>query len=369
MKRKTLVSSIVSVGLSGGALYLALRNVPLSQLVNYMGSIRLGWVVPSALLVWFTFILRGFRWRIILQPSRRLDFWPVYHPLMIGFMINCILPGRIGEVARPAILYRRERVPFTTGLATVATERVMDAAMLILFLVAVMCSVKIRPDIALKFGSHTLNRDTLVSLGNGLMRLSLVLLAGIVLVAIDATRMRLIAMIRWLSRAATVAGEDAGRWVERRIVQPLVGILANVAEGFRLLKDPARLFACLVLTGVIWFLSAVAYYLVALGCPGIHLNLLELGAVMIIICFFIALPSVPGFWGIWEAGGVFALALFGIGARDAAGYTLINHAVQVFPVILAGLASAVVTGVNIRQAARVTDPGHLPPPSTAGNGA
>ena len=28
---------------------------------------------------------------------------------------------------------------------------------------------------------------------------------------------------------------------------------------------------------------------------------------MIIICFFIALPSVPGYWGIWEAGGVFAL--------------------------------------------------------------
>ena len=68
---------------------------------------------------------------------------------------------------------------------------------------------------------------------------------------------------------------------------------------------------------------------------------------MIIICFFIALPSVPGFWGLWEVGGVFALALFGISTSDAAGYTLANHAVQMFPVILIGLGSAVATGVNI----------------------
>jgi uncharacterized membrane protein YbhN (UPF0104 family) len=70
---------------------------------------------------------------------------------------------------------------------------------------------------------------------------------------------------------------------------------------------------------------------------------------MIIICFFIALPSVPGFWGIWEAGGVFALVLFGVSSKDAAGYTLVNHAIQMFPVIIVGLVSAMVTSINILQ--------------------
>jgi hypothetical protein len=87
----------------------------------------------------------------------------------------------------------------------------------------------------------------------------------------------------------------------------------------------------------------------ALGCPGIGLSFIELSAVMVIVCFFIALPSVPGFWGVWEAGGVFALALFGVSSRDAAGFTLANHAIQVFPVIFIGLISAVVTGINIWQ--------------------
>ncbi|MGD8369796.1 MAG: lysylphosphatidylglycerol synthase domain-containing protein, partial [Desulfobacterales bacterium] len=88
------------------------------------------------------------------------------------------------------------------------------------------------------------------------------------------------------------------------------------------------------------------------GCPGIGLSVFELTAVMVIVCFFIALPSVPGFWGLWEAGGVFALALFGVPSKEAAGFTLVNHVVQMFPVILVGLVSAMVTGVNIVQVSR-----------------
>ena len=70
---------------------------------------------------------------------------------------------------------------------------------------------------------------------------------------------------------------------------------------------------------------------------------------MVIVCFFISLPSVPGWWGLWEAGGVFALSLFGVTAQEAAGFTLANHAIQVIPVIIAGLVSAMLLSVNIRQ--------------------
>jgi hypothetical protein len=103
------------------------------------------------------------------------------------------------------------------------------------------------------------------------------------------------------------------------------------------------------LTLVIWALHAFSYYLFALGCPGITLTFLELTAVMIIICFFISLPSAPGYWGLWEAGGVFGMLLFGVSAREAAGFTLASHAIQLFPVIIAGLVSAFITGVNIWQ--------------------
>jgi len=68
---------------------------------------------------------------------------------------------------------------------------------------------------------------------------------------------------------------------------------------------------------------------------------------MVIICIFIALPSVPGFWGLWEAGGIFALTLFSVSTKIAAGYTLANHAIQLLPILIIGIASAIMISVNI----------------------
>jgi uncharacterized membrane protein YbhN (UPF0104 family) len=91
--------------------------------------------------------------------------------------------------------------------------------------------------------------------------------------------------------------------------------------------------------------------MVALGCPGINLSFLELYATMVILCFFISLPSAPGFWGIWEAGGVFGLLIFGVPAKEAAGFTLANHVIQMIPVVIVGLIAAIITGVNVVQIA------------------
>jgi hypothetical protein len=43
------------------------------------------------------------------------------------------------------------------------------------------------------------------------------------------------------------------------------------------------------------------------------------------------------------------MLLFGVSESEAAGYTLANHAVQIVPVVLVGLVSAWISGVNIRQ--------------------
>ena len=49
--------------------------------------------------------------------------------------------------------------------------------------------------------------------------------------------------------------------------------------------------------------------------------------------------------------------MFGVDTDDAAGYTLANHAVQIFPVIIAVLISAVLTGMRIKKILKIS---HLP---------
>lgn len=348
MNKNVILSFFLGAIISVIALYFAFRNVPFAELMSYLRAINYIWIIPSVVFVFLSFICRAFRWQIILQSSHRIRYWHAFHPMMIGFMLNCILPARLGELARPAVLLKKDDVPYTTGLATVATERVFDLLILIILFTFVFMHVRIDPNLEIPFGAYKLNKDTLEAVGSGMIKIFLILIVGIIIISIDFTQKIIIRTIMFFASLFSFLGPAGEQKIAKYIVSPLIHIIENIAAGFVLVKDFKRMFLCLVISGIIWFINAASYYVMALGCPGLGLSAFEITAVMLIICFFIALPSVPGFWGLWEAGGVFALSLFSIPAKDAAGFALASHAVQMFPVIIIGLVSALLYGINLR---------------------
>jgi uncharacterized protein (TIRG00374 family) len=356
MKRNLTISLFAGVFLSAAALFLAFRNVPISELLHYFGSIDYFWIIPSIGLALFSFILRVYRWQIILGSAKKIGFWRAFHPLMIGFAVNCILPGRLGEMVRPVVLKKRDNVPMTTGLATVLTERVFDIGLLVVLFAVVLSTVQIRSDLHIEFGPYRLNRGILEAISDGMMKLCFLLAVGVLAVSFSGTREIINRLIARMPDLFFFLNRDWQEKIRRFLSKPLIRIVENVAEGFSLVRYPKKMILCLGLSVMVWYSAAVSVYLMTLGCPGVRgLSFLESTAMLIIICFFIALPSVPGFWGLWEAGGVFALSLFGISSQDAAGFTLANHAIQMIPVILVGMVSAVITGINILKVAYEPD--------------
>ena len=264
-------------------------------------------------------------------------------------MINCVLPGRLGEIARPIILQKKEKIPFTTGLATVAAERIFDICLLLILFIVTISAIQIRPDVNVAFGKYHLNRATLDIIFGGMLKLGIVLIAGIILITIGKVRDFFYGIIRFLPNLVFFVGQNIKKAIQQKFCDPLIGIIENIAQGFTLIRYPKKIILCSILSFLIWGLLAFSYYIFSLGSPGINLTFFELSVVMVIICFFIALPSVPGWWGLWEAAGVFAMSLFGVSSKEAAGFTLANHALQIFPVIIVGLVSAMILSVNIRQ--------------------
>jgi len=355
MKKTASFSLSIGLAVSIAALYLAFRNVPFSDLVAYLKSINYLWIIPTILLALAGFTLRVYRWQLILESSQPVGFWQAFHPLMIGFMLNCILPGRVGEVARPIILQQKEQVPFSTGLATVAAERTFDAMILLLLFSWMLTVVQIDPVMEIHFGGYVLNKTLLISAAKGITRLSLLLLAGIVMVALETSRNWINRLFLGIPKLFFFTSQAFQEQVYQRFSLVLVRFTLSFSRGFLLLKEPWKMAGCFGLSLLIWGLNVLSYYTMTLGAPGVELSFAELSVVMVIVCLFISIPSAPGFWGIWEAGGVFALALFGVSAKDAAGFTLANHAVQMFPVIVVGIGSAIVTGVNVWQVSREVD--------------
>jgi uncharacterized protein (TIRG00374 family) len=335
--------------LSAAALYFAFKKVPFSELFEYLASINYYWVLPAVLITLVSFVLRAVRWRIILLTAKRIRVARAFHPMMIGFMINCVLPGRLGEVARPVLLLKEEKIPFATGLATVVAERIFDICFLILLFVFTAATLRIDPGKDVVFAQYHLNGETLQAIFNGMLKLGLVFVAGILMFSINRVRRLIYGAVMYTPTLFFFAGQRFKSSFRKKICEPFINILNNIAQGFGLIRYPKRVFLCAIFSVLIWALQVFSYYLISLGSPGINLTYFEMAATLAIVCLFISLPSVPGWWGLWEAGGVFALSLFGVGAKEAAGFTLVNHAFQVFPVIIVGLASAMFLSVNISR--------------------
>src|SRR3972149_2605628 len=130
MKRKAIIGTLISIVF----LYLALRKVDYGELWTVLSNARWVWIIPNAILVVGVMWLRAWRWQMILRPIGKVPYSRVYASTMIGFMVNNVLPARLGEIARAVSLGLKTGLSRSATLATIIVERIYDSFTLLLFL-------------------------------------------------------------------------------------------------------------------------------------------------------------------------------------------------------------------------------------------
>ncbi|MCX8062345.1 MAG: flippase-like domain-containing protein [Anaerolineales bacterium] len=96
------------------------------QLANY-GLIGLAIFLS---LVWLA--VRGFVWRSLLQE--KASFWLVFRAVNQGYLLNNLLPFRLGELGRAFLLSRKANMRLFFVLSTIVLERTFDLLMAIVLL-------------------------------------------------------------------------------------------------------------------------------------------------------------------------------------------------------------------------------------------
>jgi len=89
-------------------------------------------LIPGVALHFFT---RALRWRVLVGPEKKdVRFGNLVVANIVGFTVSYVLPGRLGELAKPLYLARKEglRPGFTVG--TVVVERIFDMSTMCLLL-------------------------------------------------------------------------------------------------------------------------------------------------------------------------------------------------------------------------------------------
>jgi len=312
---------LIGLAISVALLVWVLYKIDLRKVWDYAQHAN-GWLLLLTVgVATVTFPSRTIRWRLILRDidGHRFPWRPLWHATTIGFMANNLLPARAGEVARAYVASRQLPVRFTTALGSIGVERVFDA-LVMLGLMAVAIAAPSFPSQAVVGGRSVSAVATSAAAAFGAL-----LLLALVIVHRPAP---------WLA----VLARMARRLLPARIAEPVIGGAEGVLAGLSVLKSPGRFAAVVFWSLVLWITNAAAFAL-CFRTFGLHVPLEAALLLQGIIGFGVAVPSTPGFLGVFEAATLVTLQLYGVDSSLAIAYALTYHLTTFIPITLLGLWS------------------------------
>lgn len=323
--------------------WLALRDVDFRQVASIIA--RANWVmlfglsVPAyVVLVW----LRARRWRHLTEPIQPIATAALFRATSVGFMANNVFPLRMGEVVRSWYLARESGANAAALFGSVILERAIDtvSVLLLAFLVLGIWGAG---------GEADLERGALL-----LVPVAVLPIAGLVLLRVAPDRVVSVALL--LLRPFPVRISE---FVER--------MLRRFTEGLGALSGGRHLVWITVDSILIWLVFSAVPIWVAFAALGMDLGspFQTLGAgwmTQAAVGVAVALPSAPGFFGIFHWACKLALVRFGVAPETALAAGTLIHAVMWLT--LTGMGLAVLRLRRTPLAA--VDPAVAPEPPPAG---
>ncbi len=305
-------------------------------------------VAVAALVYVVSWPLRGLRYRDILARigyRERADF--LTGAVFISQTGNLVFPARAGDAVRAYVVKTRRSVPYPSGFASLAVERVFDlltiaalAGSVFLGLAATGSTGELTATLFGTTGGRAASGRTGVAVAGG------VGLAAIFAVVVIVASAR---SGRQHARAAV------GRLSSDRYADRVAGVIERFAGDVQTVASDRGAFLRVgASSGVIWTLDVLTAALV-LAAFGVGLGTGQLLAV----CFFAVsvgnlakvLPLSPGGIGLYE--GAFSILVVGltpIAWPVALGAAIVDHAVKNVVTIVGGVVSMLYLNVSLTTA-------------------
>ncbi len=353
-KRKVIF--IVGILVSIVCSWLFARNIEWTSLIVALREANYVYIIPTIIIIFVSHYLRAFRWAEFLIPIKKVSVLNLFSAHMIGFMANNVLPARVGEIIRPLIVARKEKVKITTSFATVVMERVFDmlsiiviASFLFLFLPTdAFQSTRVGVSNHIDVSAEGLNEsDVNVKTGQSLSAIS----EG------EATAPNIIRQLKKCSVIMAFFGifaitflfllslypKKAGAVLERflflfphHLKEKLVNLLHAFISGLQVFDNKKQLIWIGGQSLVIWLLNAAAVYVL---CYSFNIDLSFAGACFVAVCLAlaVALPQAPGYIGVFHIATQKSMDVFGVGLSSAQSFAIILWMVCFIPVTVAGI--------------------------------
>ena len=298
----------LSLIIAAGLLYLALRKVSWSELVSTLRQGNLALLALGVAILSLSCVVRALRWRVLLSAEKTLPLPMVFWATMTGYLGNAYLPARAGEVVRSVLIGQKGGLSKSFTLATALTERLVDALILV-----VIAAIGV---------------STLFSLPGELTQ-----------------AVRLMGVVGALGAVALLAAPHMGGFANNLIARlPVSTVLrgkiehftTNFLTGAGALQNWSRLALFMVFSLGIWTLDMLCGLSVARAF-GLNLGPFQVFILLAALGLASALPSTPGYVGVYQFVAVAVLVPFGLSEAQSLAYILGYQGVNYVVITLWGL--------------------------------
>ncbi|HUH12836.1 MAG TPA: lysylphosphatidylglycerol synthase transmembrane domain-containing protein [Longimicrobiales bacterium] len=330
-RRARLLSwrAVLGIVISVVLLYFAFRGVDGGEVAREVARADPFLFLLAAAAATAVFVIRAWRWKPLLQPLARTGFRNRFAATTIGFMANNLLPARVGEFVRALALTRLESVSLSGSFASLVVERLFDGVVIVGLLVLAMAL----PDFP---GGDAFGGRDLRAYG---LTLLAVFLAAVGMLALMVTRP---------TRAVRTTERVLRAFLPASLHRPLVDALRAFLGGLGVLREPALLGRIALWSVFLWLFNALGFWL-AFRAFGIDVGITAALFLQSVVSLAVAVPSAPGFFGVWEYAAREGLALWGVPAAKAVSFAVGFHIAGFIPVTVIGLYYAARLGVSWRD--------------------
>lgn len=331
----------VVVGISGLLIFLFFQRIHLGSVISILLQVNPIYPLVFSLAFIPHCLLRAYRWGILLKPYKReIPVTSLYNATVIGFMISYLLPGRLGEIARPVILAEKEQIKKAQAIATIVLERLIDA--LIIFSLFLLSVFFLEGKKALPVA-----RIKRVSLIITMIFLFLVL----ALYLLGARRSG-----PFIEKFCNFAFRIFPAHLRKRLTEATLTFTRALHPGLDL-RSSAKLG---LLSVGLWIYIIPFYWFLMRGFVQMRMTLVETVPYFAILYISGIVPT-PGMAGSLDLASRVALTgLFRIEGNTAVAYTLLFHTLQVAVPVILGLAALGQEGLNLKKIRRFGKKDELP---------
>ncbi len=313
MKFIAMNSKVVKcfVGLFGllisiGIVWYIIEKYDLESSWQIVKATPSSFLINMVLIYLSTFLFRALRWKLMLLNFPDLGFILLLKSLILGFAGNNIIPARGGEFVRMEYFSRRTQISRTTSLTSIGLEKILDAIVLLLFLLSASIFVT-------KTSEYFIYIIQVVSL------IFLPIVFFLIVMKIKGKQ-----IINWL----TLKNSKFKQFLSKHF--------ANFHTALSFLKADINTIKILGITVLIWLLEGIVFVL-GMKAIGLTNSTFLMGIIALcIVNFGILVPSSPGYIGIFQAAIIIALSAFGISKTHSLATAIIIHSCQFIPITILG---------------------------------